>query len=210
MTPVPPTRRFSPAAIVALAVLAAGVLVFAAAMRGAATIGRAIGGRGETEVTQSVVVEKVREVAQLVTSETTVRDVVAFRNRWLGSTKQSLVVATGRVLAGFDLDRGTEVSVDEEAKRIRIELPPAGVLAVDVTELETYDERSGLWNPFRPADRDTIYRLARDQLAASAGELGVTRHAERTAKRLLESLVNPPGYTTEVTVRGRRAGEAGE
>ncbi len=35
-----------------------------------------------------------------------------YENRRLGSTKRSLVVVTGKLLTGFDLGRGTEVTVD--------------------------------------------------------------------------------------------------
>jgi hypothetical protein len=154
--------------------------------------------RGETTVTHGVVVERMRAVAQLVSSETSVRDVVVYQNRRLGSTKRSLVVVTGKVLAGMDLDEGTQVDVDHAARRVRIVLPHARVLAVEVTQLRTYDERSGLWNPFRPEDRDTIYHLARAQLTAAAGELGVVTHAEESARRLLGALIDPEGYEVEV------------
>ena len=205
----PPARRTSPLLVLGLlglAVILAGVLVASgvrSAIRGAV-------GTGETRVTQDVVVEKMRAVAQLVTSETTLRDVVMYENRRLGSTKRSLVVVTGRVLTGFDLDRGTEVEVDHDARRIRIELPPAALLGVEVTQLRTYDEQSGLWNPFRPSDRDTIFRLAREQLVATARELEVQSHAEESARRLLEAMVSVDGYATEVGVRGRGAARAAE
>jgi hypothetical protein len=71
-----------------------------------------------------------------------------------------------------------------------------------VTDLKTYDERSGLWNPFRPADRDAIFRLAREQLVKSAGEVELARHTEDSARRLLEALVSADGYTTEVVFSG--------
>lgn len=195
-------RRWVPALVVGglLLVLAAHAAALLAA-RLSAVIRRAAGS-GTTEVTQAVVIEKMRAVARLVTSETTVRDVVTYENRRLGSTKRSLVVVTGKVLTGFDLDRGTEVAVDHEARRIRVELPPAAVLGVEVTELRTYDERSGLWNPFRPGDRDTIFRLAREQLLKAAGETAMRAHAEESARRLLEAMVNAEGYRTEVTFRG--------
>ena len=109
-------------------------------------------GRGATTVDQAVIVEHTRAVARLVTSETTLRDVVVYRNRLLGSTKRSLVVVTGKVLSGFDLDRGTEVRVDHAAKVVHVVLPPAAVLGVEITDLRTYDEQQGLWNPFRPAE----------------------------------------------------------
>jgi hypothetical protein len=158
-----------------------------------------LSGRGATTVDQGVVVERTREVARLVTSETTLRDVVVYENRLLGSTKRSLVVVTGKVLAGFDLDRGTEVQVDHEAKVVRVVLPPAAVLAVEVTDLKTYDEQRGLWNPFRPADRDAIFRQARAQLVRSAGEVELAKHTEESARELLQALVSVDGYTTEVS-----------
>jgi hypothetical protein len=172
-----------------------------------------LGERRGTTVTHGVVVEQMRAVAKLVSSETTLRDVVVYRNRRLGSTKRSLVVVTGKVLAGIDLDQGTEVNIDHPARRVSIVLPRAKVLGVEVTQLRTYDERSGLWNPFRPEDRDTIYDLARDQLISAAGELGVVSHAEESARRLLGALIHPDGYSVEVTFgrprkpNGRGAGD---
>jgi len=155
--------------------------------------------RGETSVSQSVVVEQMRAVAKLVSSETSVRDVVVYQNRRLGSTKRSLVVVTGKVLAGIDLDEGTQIHIDHQAHQVHIGLPHARVIGVEITQLRTYDERNGLWNPFRPEDRDTIYQLARDQLTHSAGELGVTAHAEESARRMLNALIHPEGYTVQVT-----------
>ena len=165
---------------------------------------------GETTVSQAVVVEQTRAVARLVTSETVLRDVVTYENRRLGSTKRSLVVATGKVLTGFDLDRGLEVAVDHPSGRIRITLPPPAVMAVEITELKTYDEQRGLWNPFSPADRDTIFALARRQLVATAGEAELARHAEESARRLLEATVRAEGYSTEVRFATRPARPAAD
>jgi len=194
----PRHRRSSTAVLLSLALLAGALLLIALAVQRFSPVARRLLPGGQTEVSHSIVVEQVRSVAQLVTSETTVRDVVVYQNRHLGSTKRSLVVVTGKVMAGIDLDAGTSVDVNNQDRRIRILLPPATVLSVEVTQLRTYDERNGLWNPFRPADRDTIYQLAREQLVSAAGELGVTRHAQESAQRLLPALIHADGYTVEV------------
>jgi len=188
-----------------LALLLFGLAVFVGrgVARGAAPLRRLTG--GQTTVSQSVVVEQTRAVARLVTSETMLRDVVVYQNSRLGSTKRSLVVVTGKVLTGFDLDRAIEVTVDHPSHRIRIILPPPGVMGVEITELKTYDEARGLWNPFRPADRDTIFALARRQLVRTAGEVELARHAEESARRLLEATVHADGYTTEVEFGAPRA-----
>jgi len=199
----PREGRFASASLalvlVGLLVGGAVVVVLLVAGRVRSAVGALTHGVGTTSVSQSVVVERTRAVARLVTSETTLRDVVVYQNRRLGSTKRSLVVVTGRVLTGFDLDRGTEVRVDPAGRRIRVVLPPAAVLGVEVTELKTYDEQRGLWNPFRPSDRDSVFQLARRQLVATAGELALARHAEASARRLVPALVSVEGYTTDVS-----------
>jgi hypothetical protein len=201
-------RRPVAAVFISLLLLGGALLLIGLAVQRFVPLTRGLlPGRSETTVTHGVVVERVRAVAQLVTSETTVRDVVVYENRRLGSTKRSLVVVTGKVMAGIDLDAGTQVDIDQRERRVHVVLPPAKVLGVEVTQLRTYDERNGLWNPFRPADRDTIYYLAREQLVNAAGELGVTAHAEESARRLLGALIHADGYTVEVTF-GPGAGPA--
>jgi len=192
----------------ALVLFAVAVLVGRSVSHERRRLGRLV--EGETTVSQAVVVEQTRAVARLVTSETVLRDVITYENQRLGSTKRSLVVATGKVLTGFDLDRGMEVTVDHPARRIRITLPPPAVQGVEITELKTYDEQRGLWNPFRPADRDTIFALARRQLVAAAGEVALARHAEESARRLLEATVRADGYVTEVHFSSHSARGGGD
>jgi hypothetical protein len=159
----------------------------------------AVAGRGTTQLTDAVVVERVRTVAKLVSTETTVRDVVVYRNSWLGSTKRSLVVATGTVEAGIALDSTVRAHIDTATRTVAITIPHARVLDVSVTRLETYDESSGLWNPFRPSDRDSIFQHVRGQLAHTAASLDVTARADSSAVRLLETLLGADGYAVHVS-----------
>ena len=116
--------------------------------------GAFLGRNNGTTITNDVVVSQIRAVAKLVSSEATVRDVIVYENTWYGSTKRSLVVVTGRLLAGIDLKDNPEVSIDDAHKRITIRIPHAKLIALEVREMRTYDERGGLWNPFTAEDRD--------------------------------------------------------
>ena len=185
-------------ALVAALLVLLLTFAYAAVRRQAGVIGDLLGGRERTSVSHSMIVDKVRAVAKLVTSETTIRDVVVYKNTWYGSTKQSLVVVTGRLLAGIDMNRGADVKVDDAAKRIEITLPKAGIMALEISDMQTYDERGGLWNPFTPADRDNILRLARGQIMRSATSLNITAHAEKSGADLLTSLFSTDGYTASV------------
>jgi hypothetical protein len=151
-----------------------------------------------TTVSHSVVVERVQKVAKLVSSETTLRDVIIYQDTWLGSTKRSLVVVTGKVLAGIDLNTGSSIQIDEKAKRISITLPQPGILGIEITEMRTYDEQRGLWNFFTAADRDALFQRAREQLEQTSRELKVTDTARQSARELLEGMFTSNGYTVEV------------
>jgi len=157
--------------------------------------------RNQTRVTHDMVVSEMRAVAKLVSSEATVRDVVVYENTWYGSTKRSLVVVTGKVLAGIDLD-STDVKIDHKARRIILRIPPAKMMGVEVLDMKTYDESGGLWNPFRPSDRDAIQRQVHSQLVAAGQQLDILRHANDSAILLLRTLLAKDGYTVDVSVKG--------
>jgi len=195
-----PYRRLAAVAVVLFLLLGATMI---AVRRQTDALKAQLGPHERTTITQSVVIERMRAVARLVTSETMVRDVVTYENTWYGSTKRSLVVVTGRIDAGVNLERGSQVDIDETTKTIALTLPKAEILSVDVTDMKTYDERGGLWNPFTPADRDAIIRLARNQLGRAAYEMKVIEHAEQSASTLLASLFRADGYTTTVTFAPR-------
>jgi hypothetical protein len=152
-----------------------------------------------TTLEQSVVVDRVVAVAKLITSEAMLRDVVTYENTSLGSTKRSLVIVTGKAMVGIDLARPPEVSIDAAERRISLTLPHARLLGIDITQMNTYDESRGLWNPFHPADRDTIFTLARRQLTHAAADLDVIHHAEESARTLLNGLFAQEGYTVDVS-----------
>ena len=158
-------------------------------------------GRNTTNITNDVVVSQIRAVAKLVSSEATVRDVIVYENTWYGSTKRSLVVVTGRLFAGIDLRDNPDVSIDHAKKVIRIRIPPARLIAVEIQNMETYDEHGGLWNPFTPEDRNLIQRQARAQLTAAGAQLELIRHANDSAIELLRLLLAKDGYVVDVALR---------
>jgi uncharacterized protein DUF4230 len=197
-----PVRRLVLFAVALFLVIAA---IGVALQRQATALGGVLGPHERTTVTQAMVIERMQAVAKLVTSETMVRDVITYENTWYGSTKRSLVVVTGKINAGVNLDRGTAVTVDDKAHVITLTLPKAEILGVEITDMRTYDERGGLWNPFTPADRDAIIRLARAQLGKSAYDMKILDHAEQSAKTLLEGMFSTDGYVARVEFVARLA-----
>jgi len=195
----------SKSSLVPLAILGAGLLIlFAAGYCTVRTVPKLMGfGRGGTTITHDLVVDRMRTVAKLVSSETTVRDVVVYQNTRYGSTKRTLVVVTGRLLAGINLEANPSVRIDHDKKQISMELPPAQLLGTEILDLKTYDERAGLWNPFTPADRDSVQRQVRAQLIKAGNETELLEHANRSAVEMLRTMLAQDGYRVEVTIRGK-------
>ena len=158
-------------------------------------------GKNETTITNDVVIQQVKAVAKLVSSEAMVRDVIVYENTWYGSTKRSLVVVTGRLLAGIDLRDNPDVIIDHARRHITIRVPKARLIAVEIRDMRTYDERGGLWNPFTREDRDAIQRQARTQLMAAGSQLELLRHANESAVELLRMLLAKDGYSVDVAVK---------
>jgi hypothetical protein len=193
--PSPQGRVLRWAFVVAvLALLLIGVLAVRRASTSIATFGQP----AEPRITQQTVVERLREVAKLVATEMTLRDVVIYEQTRFASTKKVLLVVTGKVSAGIDMEHGTTVSIDSGDKRITVTLPPAQILSVDVLNVTTYDERAGLLNPFTPEDRDIIQRRIRGQLMTAARQSGILEHADQSAAKVLTELLGRDGYTVEI------------
>jgi hypothetical protein len=155
------------------------------------------------QVTHDLVVERLQDVAKLVSTEMTMRDVVVFQHTRFGSRKRALLVVTGKVLAGIDLKKGTDVKIDHSARTITITLPPAEILAVDIVKVDTYDESAGLLNPFTTEDRDMMQGRVRGTLIAAGQQSGLLAQADRSARQMLQELLGKDGYRVEVSTPAR-------
>lgn len=192
------TFRPSRAALVSIGIILLIGVVMVGMGRAVMRVVRGASSTGQTTISHSVVVSRMEAVSKLVTSESTIRDVVVYQNTRLGSTKRSLVVVTGKAMVGLDLAKSRGIDIDETARRITIKVPRAELIGIDIIDLKTYDETRGLWNPFHPADRDTVLQLARQRLQHAAVDLAVREHAEESARRLLSGLFAADGYSVDV------------
>ncbi len=152
-------------------------------------------------VTHDMVVVQIQDVAKLVSTELTLRDVFTYDQSRFGFRKKTLLVVTGKVLAGIDMKKNVQVKIDDDARRIAIELPRAEILAVEVLGTRTYDEQSALFFGFKPEDRDRIQGEIRAQLRSAGEQSGLLPQADRSARQLLQSLLAKDGYTVVVTTR---------
>jgi hypothetical protein len=178
-----------------------GILVLVLALRSAVPAIHWPWTASAPRVTHEMVVTQIENVAKLVSTELTLRDVVSFEQTRFGMPRRALYVVTGKVIAGIDLRKNVDVKIDDRAKRISIELPRAEILAVEVLNTRTYDETSPLFFRFQPEDRDRMQAQIRAQLRATGEQSGLLPQADRSAQLVLQSLLARDGYTVQVRTR---------
>lgn len=151
------------------------------------------------------VLTAVRKIARLATVQMEISDVLRVEEvktiLVFDIPKNATLRLRGRVLGGFDLDKGFDVSADEARKAVRVRLPAPQILSVD-DRLEWFDETSGFLNPITPADRTRWTTWARASLAKSAKDAGLFEAAGRHAAGLFSDAAAAFGWTAEVTVNG--------
>jgi len=197
------TTRFTPRGVLVwgavVIALIFGVALPTTALTRATSVTRGVfGPPAPPVITQETVVQQLQSGAKLVATEMTLRDVVVYEQTRFASTKRALIVVTGRVAAGIDLEHGAEVRIDSASRVITIPLTPAEVLSVDGLNVKTYDESSGWLNPFRPEDRDRIQQMVRAQLTTAAKESGILTHADQSAAKVLTELLTRDGYRVDI------------
>jgi hypothetical protein len=178
-----------------------GIVVLALALRSAVPAIHWPWAASPPRVTHEMVVTQIENVAKLVSTELTLRDVVSFEQTRFGMPRRALYVVTGKVIAGIDLKKNVDVKIDDRAKRISIQLPRAEILAVEVLNTRTYDETSPLFFRFQPEDRDRMQAQIRAQLRTTGEQSGLLPLADRSAQLVLQSLLARDGYTVQVKTR---------
>jgi hypothetical protein len=188
-----------------LAALGAAVLLFA--------LGFLAGKAGARAPASAPVVTALRKIARLATVQMEISDVLRVEEvktiLVFDVPKNATLRLRGRVLGGFDLEKGFDVSADEARRIVRVRLPTPEVLSVD-DRLEWFDETSGFLNPITPGDRTRWTTWARAALARSAKDAGLFDAAARHARDLFGDAAAAFGWTADVTVGGAAVPAGGE
>ena len=158
-------------------------------------------------VSSAPVVQAVRRIARLATIEMEIADVVRYEEvktfLVFDIPKNATLRLRGKVMGGFDLQRGFDVEADATRRLVVVRLPAPQVLAVD-DHLEWFDERSGWLNPITPSDRTRWTQWARGALARAAKDAGLLEKSSAQARDLFTEAASAFGWTADVTVNGAR------
>lgn len=152
----------------------------------------------EKRVEATVLLERVREVCQLVTVEGNftelyhqedIRNITLYLpipTNWEFSRRAQLEVQ-GRVLVGYNMER-VSIKVDSTRKLITLtNLPTPSILAVDHNVIYRDIEES-FFNSFSPRDFTKLNENAKQILIEKARESGLLERAQEQGNAMLEAI----------------------
>jgi hypothetical protein len=191
---------------IATLVLIAGLLVggwYYIQSFGFNLFGLSFGGELKIDNTANVV-EKIKAISEFTTAcyyeEAVLKDSKVEKNEggFLGlidmeTSKEIVIIAKGKVRAGFNLSKVTEDKINIKNDTIGITLPEPEIFDVIInpSDYEMYIEE-GKWSHEEVTALQTNYRA---QLLAKAQERGILNKAKEAGKKRLESLFQTFGFS---------------
>jgi len=160
--------------------------------------------------TPIVVLSKVKALSRLETAQYVMQTVVDLQkepsNIWqqVFGTDKLLLVASGEVVAGFDLSQVQENDIAVQGSSVTLMLPPPEILysKVDNDKTYIYLRETGLFVPPDPGLEAEARRLAERRLLSWADEHNILDKAEDFGTLYLESFLRSLGFSeAKVTVR---------
>ena len=150
--------------------------------------------RRETRQEATVLLEQVKAVSKLVTTEGYFSEILSETDTKLfygfPSTKKVLIKVKAKVSAGFDLSN-MKIDADATTKTLRLSnIPPPNIISIE-PEISFYDINNGVFNQFSPEDYSRLNKKAieviREQALKSAFMQTVTEQGGKNfdALRLL-------------------------
>ena len=119
--------------------------------------------RRETRQEETVLLEQVKAVSKLVTTEGYFSEILSETDTKLfygfPSTKKVLIKVKARVSAGFDLSN-MKIDADATTKTLHLSnIPPPNIISIE-PEISFYDIENGVFNQFSPEDYTRLNKKA--------------------------------------------------
>ena len=153
------------------------------------------------EEQSKVLLEKIREVAKLVTVEGNISEVYNYKDYWgydfFPFQKKAIILVDAKVSVGYDLQK-MNMRSDALTKTLIIStLPNPEILSLE-HDLKYYDISEGTFNSFSPKDYTDLQGKVKDFIRQKAEESELKRRANTQGNKMIDMIrfmVEGAGWT---------------
>ena len=156
------------------------------------------------EEQSKVLLEKIREVAKLVTVEGNISEVYNYKDYWgydfFPFQKKAIILVDAKVSVGYDLQK-MNMRSDALTKTLTVStLPNPEILSLE-HDLKYYDISEGTFNSFSPKDYTDLQGKVKDFIRQKAEESELKRRANTQGNKMIDMIrfmVEGAGWTLVV------------
>lgn len=186
------------------------IAVLAALLIGAGTaswiLTRPKGDGTTIDASRDAVVKEMRSLGRLETSSFSIEKIIEAKKDGGGPWRdilfgdKLLLIASGEVVAGYDLSALSDEDIEKEGSILRVKLPAPAIFSVrlDNEKTRVYDRDQGLLSR-GDKDLESEARLAAEQsIREAACAAGILREAKENAVKQLGAILRVLGYPDSV------------
>lgn len=147
--------------------------------------------------------QELTEMAELGTVEYTITKIVKAEDiAWYKIGDRKILFSCKAVLkAGIDLSEFSRqnVEINEETKSIKVTLPPAKLLSLNMPPEETklaYQKVSILRDDFSAEERTKLLKQGEEAIIADVPKLGILKESEKNASDFFKAMLSQMGFST--------------
>lgn len=139
-------------------------------------------------------------ILELATAKRDIWENRRLEHEWLGSMKRFEVEGRFTARAGYDLQQPLSFEIEESARRIRVTVPPAKLLGLELAQIRVLKDESGWWNQLTAKDREDalaeLQQTAREKILASDLLAEAAANLERSLREIVTR--SAPGFAIEL------------
>lgn len=153
---------------------------------------------------RAAVIKEVQSLNRLETASFTIEKIIdagttdsnAFNNFFFGD--KILLIANGKVIAGFDLSQIKESDIQVNGTDLKIKLPPPQILVVtlDNSQTRVYDRQKGILNQGETNLESEARKVAETSIKQAACNGGILQQASDNGRKQLAALFYGLGFIT--------------
>lgn len=155
-------------------------------------------------ISRAAVIKEVQSLNRLETASFTVEKIIdagttdsnVFSNFFFGD--KILLIASGKVIAGFDLSKIKESDIEVNDSNLKIKLPPPQILVatLDNSQTRVYDRQKGILNPGETNLESEARIAAEASIKDAACQGGILQQASDNGRKQLSALFYALGFVT--------------
>lgn len=161
----------------------------------------------QVEDQSTVLLERIKTVAKLVTVEGYFSEIYDYKDYWgydwSPFRKKALLRVKAKVSVGYDLSNMKISTIQSEKKILISELPDPTILSID-HDVDYYDLQEGTFNSFSTEELTTLNARAKDFIAQKAVESELMIAAEEQGNKvfdMIRHIAESAGWSVEFQPR---------